>query len=302
MRATQTALREGRSALNELERQLKFDNRRRAPSVPPVRLSSNLLNTNTEYRDDNSREEYSSPDTHKSKGFVEKIRYRSERQNLEKSTRSTRLNHRKDAPLGNLEDLDDRGLIAGGSIPSTNSNCSPLRARARRNQEMKNRESRLNKREENKSIKNMKTVSHVLVSLSKQGLSVEEYFRSKDVNGAGVLSKKACCTLLQQMGIPLGTRDILQIFKNYTSSSSTDKVEYERFLGDVNFNKASSIEGGSSLEGTVDGLGGIKSQPKNVLVELRKALLESVDGLGKSVDDLYSMFYRWDAKVREHTS
>ena len=51
------------------------------------------------------------------------------------------------------------------------------------------------------------------------------------------------------------------------------------------------------MEGTVDGLGGSnKNQPKNVLVELRKALQESVDGLGKSVDDLYSIFYRWDVK------
>ena len=76
MKAAQTALREGRSALNELERQLKFDNRRRAPSAPSVRHPSNRLNLSTEYRDDNSREEYSSPDTYKSRGFVEKIRYR----------------------------------------------------------------------------------------------------------------------------------------------------------------------------------------------------------------------------------
>ena len=220
MKAVQTALREGRSALNELERQLKFDNRRRAPSAPPVRHPSDMLQTNVDYRDDYSRDEHSSPDTYKSKGFVEKIRYRNERQNLEKSTRSTRLNHRKDAPLGNLEDLDDRGLITGGSIPSTNSNCSPLRARARRNQEMKNRESRLNIREENKSVKNMKTVSHVLASLSKQGLSVEDHFRTKDVKGAGVLGKKTFCTLLQQLGIPLGAKGILEVVKNYTLTNT----------------------------------------------------------------------------------
>ena len=296
MKAVQTALREGRSALNELERQLKFDNRRRAPSAPPVRHPPDMLQTNVDYRDDYSRDEHSSPDTYKSKGFVEKIRYRNERQNLEKSTRSTRLNHRKDAPLGNLEDLDDRGLITGGSVPSTNSNCSPLRARARRNQEMKNRESRLNIREENKSVKNMKTVSHVLASLSKQGLSVEDHFRTKDVKGAGVLGKKTFCTLLQQLGIPLGAKGILEVVKNYTLTNNPDKVEYERFLGDVNFNKVSSIEGSSSLEGTVDGLRGNRSKPRNVLVDLRRALLETVGGLGKSIDDLYSMFYRWDSK------
>ena len=135
-RRTKDALNDGRSALNELERQLKLSQKNRAPSAPPAR----------------PRNLHHSPkaDTSKSK-FVERYRFSSERQNLDKVSRSTRLNSRKDAPLGNLEDLADRGLIVGGSIPSSYSS-SPIRQRARRQQEMKNRSSRLHDREENVSL------------------------------------------------------------------------------------------------------------------------------------------------------
>ena len=135
---------------------------------------------------------------------------------------------------------------------------------------MKNRESRLNKREENTSMKNMKTVSPVLISLAKQGLSVEDYFRSKDVKGMGMLSKKVFCTMLQQIGVPLGARDILEITKSYISPNITDNVEYEKFITDVNFNRVSSIEGGSTVEDTVEWVGGRdKNKKKNVRDERR---------------------------------
>ena len=79
--------------------------------------------------------------------------------------------------------------------------------------------------------------------------------------------------------------------------SGAEKVDYEKFLLDVNLGKEQGTEGGSSLEGTVDGLGttSSKNHHKNVLLDLKKALKESVDGLGKSFDDLYSMFCRWDS-------
>ena len=130
-RKTKETLREGRFALNELEKLLKNKQSNRAPSAPPIRTNDNFVNR-ISYNPKN----------------YEKHKYASERQNLDKNSRTTRLSHRKNAPLGSLEELDDRGLIVGGSIPSVYSS-SPFRQRARRQQEMKNRSSRLQEREDN---------------------------------------------------------------------------------------------------------------------------------------------------------
>jgi hypothetical protein len=133
-------LEEGRSALDELERQLKVK-RSRAPSAPPLRRNREDL----DHGFGTGLKEEINPRNSRIK-FVDKYRFSNERQNLDKASRTTRLNHRKDAPLGSLDELDDRGLIVGGSIPSTYSS-SPLRLRARRQQEMKDRSSRLQDRE-----------------------------------------------------------------------------------------------------------------------------------------------------------
>jgi hypothetical protein len=137
-RKTKETLQEGRSALNELERQLSIK-RNRAPSAPQMRRSQE--------NDRRGEEVLKSGEILTRSKFVDKYRFSHERQSLDKASRTARLNHRKDAPLGSLEELDDRGLIVGGSIPSTYSS-SPLRLRARRQQEMKDRSSRLQDRED----------------------------------------------------------------------------------------------------------------------------------------------------------
>jgi hypothetical protein len=147
-RKAKNALQEGRSAASELDRQLNMK-RTRAPSAPPMRRSEEIS------RDGQGDVKYQEG---ASMGkFVDKSRFSHERQNLDKASRTTRLNHRKDAPLGSLEELDDRGLIGGGSIPSTYSS-SPLRLRARRQQEMKDRSARLQDRED--KVCRLKNVVH----------------------------------------------------------------------------------------------------------------------------------------------
>ena len=62
---------------------------------------------------------------------------RSERSMLDQTARDTRLHYRKDSPLGlTVEELDDRGLLDGGSVPNY---YSSIRQRTRRPLEMKKR-------------------------------------------------------------------------------------------------------------------------------------------------------------------
>ena len=65
-----------------------------------------------------------------------------ERRRLDQAPRDLRLHNRLGSPIGNLEDLDDRGLLdGGGSVPTYYSSSS--QQRSRKPLEMKKRSSRL---------------------------------------------------------------------------------------------------------------------------------------------------------------
>jgi len=123
-------LQEGRSALKELEKQLKSSNRR-APSAPPIRSTVSPKESIPIFNNSGSRQNLNS-----------------ERKILDQVPRNTRLDLRKGSPLGlTLEELDDRGLLdGGGSIPSY---YSSIKQKARRSQELRRRSSRLQDREKN---------------------------------------------------------------------------------------------------------------------------------------------------------
>jgi hypothetical protein len=60
--------------------------------------------------------------------------------------RYARLTYRNDSPLGlTVEELDDRGLLDGGSVPSY---YTSMKQKDRRSLEMRNRSSRLQEREQ----------------------------------------------------------------------------------------------------------------------------------------------------------
>jgi hypothetical protein len=64
-----------------------------------------------------------------------------ERRLLDQSNRDVRLQNRKVSSIGSLGELDDRGLLQGGGIPSYYSSSS--QQRSRRPLEMKKRSNRL---------------------------------------------------------------------------------------------------------------------------------------------------------------
>lgn len=101
---------EGRAALHLLEQQLQEKN----------------------YYESNDNYSTSSRQTSRS----------SERRLLDQAPRDLRLHNRLGSPIGNLEELDDRGLLdGGGSVPTYYSSSS--QQRSRRPLEMKKRSSRL---------------------------------------------------------------------------------------------------------------------------------------------------------------
>ena len=141
----------------------------------------------------------------------------------------------------------------------------------------------------------MSALFHVIRTLVKRGLQVESYCRSRDASGRGMMDKKSFTGLLRRIGLPFSRKELAEIAGRYTVPSS-DMVDYETLLKDVGIlgeygNNSPILEGTESQEslcstdiGTYTG----------VLLDVKRMLLESVNSLGKNMEDLYRMFARWD--------
>jgi Ca2+-binding EF-hand superfamily protein len=144
----------------------------------------------------------------------------------------------------------------------------------------------------------LKAIFHIFTFLSKRGISIEDYFHHRDGQKNGILKKKSFISIFHQIGVPLGTKDLLQVARLYSHPQSNEHVDYERLLRDSSLRVANvdtsqtSIEGSGSVEGTVDE----NKVYKNVLLDLKAALRDAMNSLGKSVDDIYGVFVRWDSK------
>jgi Ca2+-binding EF-hand superfamily protein len=133
--------------------------------------------------------------------------------------------------------------------------------------------------------------------LNRIGLSIEDSFRNRDPKRSGHLRKKSIISVFRQLGIPLGTKDLLLVCRGYLNSQNSDLVDYERLLHDsmvsiVRADGSQSLEGSLSAEATFDE----NKMHRNVLVDLKFALRDAVDSLGKSLDDIYGVFFKWDSK------
>lgn len=144
----------------------------------------------------------------------------------------------------------------------------------------------------------MKTIFHVFNFLVKRGLSIEDCFRHRDAQKNGFLKKKSFVSVFQQIGVPLGLKDLLKVARAYAHPQSHEHVDYERLLRDFSLRTSqvdvsqTSIEGSVSIEGTLDEV----KIHRNVLLDLKAALMQSTSGMGKSIDDVYGVFVRWDSK------
>jgi Ca2+-binding EF-hand superfamily protein len=141
-------------------------------------------------------------------------------------------------------------------------------------------------------------IFHVFNILGKRGVSIEDCFRHRDAQKNGFLKKKSFIAVFQQVGVPLALKDLIKVARAYAHPQSQEHVDYEKLLRDFSLRTSqvdvsqTSIEGSVSIEGTLDEV----KIPRNVLLDLKAALMELMSGQGKSIDDVYGVFVRWDSK------
>jgi Ca2+-binding EF-hand superfamily protein len=200
--------------------------------------------------------------------------------------RDARLHYRKGSPLGlTIEELDDRGLLdGGGSVPNY---YTSIKQRGRRSMELRKRSSRIQERGQESLAKLLNGFFHVIRTLMKRGIEIEESCKSMDTEGRGMVDKKKFSLMLKDIGIPFVPREVAEIARRYTVPSS-DLLDYESLLRDagikgINRNEAQS--GNKDADSEVN---------PRVMLTVKNMLLESTKSLGKSVDDVYRIFARWD--------
>lgn len=215
---------------------------------------------------------------------------------LDQVPRDTRLHYRQGSPLGlTVEELDDRGLLdGGGSVPNY---YTSSRQRSRRPLEMKKRSSRLQERGKETPSKLISALFHMIQTLVRRGLPIEAYCRHRDANGRGLMDKKSFAAMLKRIGMPFTPKDMTEITSRYTVPSgdgASDMVEYEALLKDAGvFSKTKNfevegLESAESLRGTDINM------YTGVLVDVKRMLLESVQSLAKTKEDVHRMFAQWD--------
>ena len=220
---------------------------------------------------------------------------KSERSLLDQASRDTRLHYRKDSPLGlTVEELDDRGLLDGGSVPTY---YTSIRQRTRRPLEMRKRGARMQERDRESMSKLMDGLHHMIQTLVKRGLRIEEYCRQYDTSNCGMVGKKRFATMIRSIGLPLTAKDIAEVTNRY-AVHSTDMVDFEALLRDAQVNNFSTKNNETNIASASDSIESLQgagiSNYTGTMIDVKRMMVESTRSLEKPLAEVYRMFARWD--------
>ena len=216
---------------------------------------------------------------------------RSERSMLDQVSRESRMHYRKDSPLGlTVEELDDRGLLDGGSVPKY---YTSMRQKGRRPLELRKRGERIQERDKESVARSFEFFFHMIRTLAKRGVRIEEYCRQYDMADCGMVPRKRFLSMIKNMGLPLSQKDVLEIAQRYTVDGS-EMVDFDKLLVDSQVQDANLVYHERSDFGEGDESLTEQRACTGVLPDVKRMLIDSVRSLGKTVEEVYGMFARWD--------
>jgi Ca2+-binding EF-hand superfamily protein len=148
-------------------------------------------------------------------------------------------------------------------------------------------------------------------TLSSKGLDLEQYFKTLDPNNRGLLNRKKFFSILKQIGLPYGNRELNDITQHYTVPSS-DQADYISLLKDTGIIMKVVEDNGTTSSNSVNNNGNNShgnNQSVNpatdnidisiytiVISDVKRMILESISSRSKHQDDVYRMFARWDTQ------
>jgi hypothetical protein len=208
----------------------------------------------------------------------------SQRQYLDRLSRAARLNQTHDRPLGLLEDLEEKGLLEGGTH-STMLAGIHLHRPERRAHEMRKRSSRLRSRQD-EPIPADHSLDHIfsmIRAIAARGFNLEKYYiHYGDTGLCGLMSRKTYLAMLNNL-LPLSTRDQQLLLYRYSSPAGVDSLGVFR-----DSQVALRITGMSSADSNTN------SAASSVLQTTRQLLQTTGDKLRKSPNQMYRVFASYD--------
>jgi Ca2+-binding EF-hand superfamily protein len=132
-------------------------------------------------------------------------------------------------------------------------------------------------------VRNSNGLFHMMRMLSRRGVFIEALLKEKDPDNRGFMSKSLFFSVTRSLGLPFSRKEINEILDRY--SSPTNEIDYEALLRDAGIQLLH--QSSEDVSQSVDSYG-------NVLIEVKRMILELVNNYGKSFDDVYGMFSCWD--------
>lgn len=231
------------------------------------------------------------------------------RRPLDRLPRHARLSRRTSTLGLTLEELDDMGLLDGGSIPPY---FRSMNRRERREMDMRRRSARRRVRAQERKPHTLITVNHMLRVLERRGVNVVAHFRSYDQQARGTLTRQKFAHALHTLGLPLSSSDIGRLIADFAADEAQKHVSCFALLVDANILPRSSVGQQAYLETTPSAQQRQQfdvqadqeasedseqvrswtsgSEVTMLVQEVRAVTLQVVHALRKTAADVYGMF------------
>lgn len=133
--------------------------------------------------------------------------------------------------------------------------------------------------------------------LDQKGLCLEDFYRSVDLNGTGIVSAIFFKKIISKIGFPCSPKDMAGTLINYSNATKLDSVNYHAFLKDADI--AIKIEGKSRKTAKDIQMSLLRdwSQRLRVLLDVKRTLIEATLRMKKQKDYLFGMFAKWDSDM-----
>ena len=137
---------------------------------------------------------------------------------------------------------------------------------------------------------------HMVRVLNRKGLNLEDFCLQSDANSTGIIAKNIFASILRNIGLPFSSKDLNDIILRYAVPPKYEIIDYNSFLLDSGVkSKYDKNETDSNRDRDIDGsIQSDLSVYTRVLFDVKHMLVETVQRLGRQIDDIYRMFGKWD--------
>lgn len=135
---------------------------------------------------------------------------------------------------------------------------------------------------------------HMVRVLNRKGLNLEDFCQQSDSNSTGNIPKNNFTSILRNIGLPFSSKDLNDIILRYAVPPKYEIINYNSFLldsGVISKYDKTELDSNRDIDGSIQSDLSVYTR---VLFDVKHMLIETVQRLGRQIDDIYRMFAKWD--------